>query len=149
MPYFENTVSRRKAIAGIGASTLASSAVLAQPDRRVRLIVPTSAGGATDATARLLQPGLSTALGMTVVVENVPGASGVIGLQTLTRSSPTDITLVVITNSVAILPSTMKSFPFDVLKDFTPVAMLASIPMALAASAKLPVTNARDLWSHC
>jgi tripartite-type tricarboxylate transporter receptor subunit TctC len=111
----------------------------------VRLVVPTSAGGATDATARALQPGHAAALGVPVIVENLPGASGVVGLQAVARSGPNDMTFAVITNSVAILPSVMKAFPFDVARDFTPIAMLAFIPMVVAVNAKVPANNAREL----
>lgn len=138
-------IGRRRALATLGAACTAPIGAWAQQEGRVRLIVPTSAGGATDATARALQPGLASALGVPVIVENVPGASGVLGLQTVARSSPQEMTLAVITNSVAILPSVMRAFPFDTSRDFTPIAMLASIPMALAVNPKVPATNAKEL----
>ena len=138
--------SRRRMLISLGYSAgLLALPTLAQQPRRIRLVVPTSAGGATDAAARALQPGLSAALGMPVVVENLPGAAGVIGLQSLHRPVAGEISLVVITNSLAILPSTMKSFPFDVMKDFTPVAMLANIPMALASNPLLGTKNVQEL----
>ncbi|MGE8452959.1 MAG: Bug family tripartite tricarboxylate transporter substrate binding protein [Pseudomonadales bacterium] len=136
---------RRRVLAGIGGLAITSMPVIAKAERRVRLIVPTSAGGATDLIARTLQPGFSKALGVPVIVENAPGASGLIGLQVVRRSSPADICLAVITNSLAILPSTMKAFPFDVEKEFTPIAMLATIPMAMAANPKLKAANAKEL----
>ena len=139
-------LTRRRMLSVMLACGTVSEKAFAQPERRVRLIVPTSAGSATDATARAIQPGLAAALGVPVYVEDIPGASGVIGLQALARAAPHDMTLVVITNSVAILPSVMKAFPFDVPRDFTPIAMLASVPMVLAVNpARVPAKNAREL----
>jgi tripartite-type tricarboxylate transporter receptor subunit TctC len=137
--------TRRRALATMLATAAWSTRAFAQSGRYVRLVVPTSAGGATDATARALQPGLAAALGAPVVVENMPGASGVVGLRAVARAGPQDMTFAVITNSVAILPSVMKAFPFDVAKDFTPIAMLAYIPMTLAVNSKVPASNAKDL----
>lgn len=141
---FPLALTRRKTLAMI-ASAIAAPAAFGQGEGRVRLIVPTSAGSGTDSTARALQPGLAAALGIPVVVENIPGASGVLGLQTVARAAPNDLTLAVITNSLVILPSVMKSFPFDVTRDFTPISMLATIPMVLAVNSKVPATNAKEL----
>src|SRR5437868_4248644 len=136
----------RRQILAMLASAVAAPAALAQGSNIVRLIVPTSAGSATDATARALQPGLSAALGgVPVIVENMAGASGLLGLRAVARAAPTELTLAVITNSLVVLPSVMKSFPFDVTKDFTPVSMLATIPMVLAVNANVPATNAKEL----
>lgn len=137
---------RRRVIKMILACGAGPAVAIAQTKGRVRLIVPTSSGSATDTTARILQPGLSSALGVPVVVEPMPGASGIVGLHALARSDPNDMTLAVITNSLVTLPSVMKSFPFDVTKDFTPIAMLTSIPMVMAVNAaNVRATNAKEL----
>src|SRR5438445_9926874 len=136
--------TRRKTLAVL-ASAIASPVAFGQGESRVRLIVPTSAGSGTDAPARALQPGLAAALGVPVVVENIAGASGVLGLQTVARASPNDMTLAVITNNLVILPNVMKAFPFDVTKDFTPISMLVTIPMVMAAHPKVPARNAKEL----
>lgn len=135
----------RRRVLSLLASAAAAPAALGQSVSRVRLIVPTSAGSATDATARALQLGLSAALGVPVVVENLAGASGVLGLQTVARAAPTEMTLAVITNSLVVLPNVMKAFPFDVTKDFTPISMLATIPMVLAVNSKVPASNVKEL----
>jgi len=139
-----STLKRRRMLALL-ASAVAAPAVFGQGEGRVRLIVPTSAGSGTDATARALQPGLAAALGVPVIVENLAGAAGVVGLQAVARASPHDMTLVVMTNSLVVLPNVMKAFPFDVTKDFTPISMLATIPMILAVNSKIPATNAKEL----
>src|SRR5881296_3197915 len=85
-------LTRRQTLAML-ASALASPAAFAQGGGLVRLIVPTSAGSGTDSTARALQPGLSAALGgVPVVVENQAGASGVLGLRTVARAAPNEMT---------------------------------------------------------
>lgn len=139
------TAPTRRRVLALLAAGAASSAAFGQSEGRVRLIVPTSAGSGTDATARALQPGLGAALGVPVVVENMAGASGVLGLQTVARAAPHEMTLAVITNNLVILPSVMKGFPFDVTRDFTPISMLVTIPMVLAVNSKVPASNAKEL----
>ncbi|NDZ18751.1 ABC transporter substrate-binding protein [Variovorax sp. WS11] len=138
-------LTRRRALALLAAVGSAPAVAVAQGDQRVRLIAPSSPGSGTDLTARTLQPGLSTTLGAPVVVENITGASGLVGLQTLARAAPTDMTFVVITNNLVITPGVMKAFPFDVTRDFTAVAMLVSIPMVLVVNAaRVPAKNAAE-----
>ncbi len=139
-----SAIKRRQMLAMLACAAAAPGA-FGQAGGRVRLIVPTSAGSGTDATARALQPGLAAALGMPVVVENQAGAAGVIGLTTVARSAPQDLTLAVITNSLVVLPNVMKAFPFDVIKDFTPISMLVTIPMVLAVNSKVPAANVKEL----
>src|SRR5689334_24070029 len=99
--------------------SLAAGAALAQQDRAVRFILPNAAGSGVDAITRASQPAFAKALGAPVVVENQPGASGVLGLQALARSAPDGTTLSIVSNNVVIFPSIMKSLPFDVIGDFT------------------------------
>ncbi|NDZ18796.1 ABC transporter substrate-binding protein [Variovorax sp. WS11] len=142
--YSHAALTRRRALALLAVAG-ASPAAFGQQEGRVRLIVPTSAGSGTDATARALQPGLGAALGVPVIVENMPGAAGVIGLQAVARAAPQDMTLAVITNSLVVLPSVMKGFPLDVTRDFTPISMLVTIPLVLAVNSKVPASNAKEL----
>jgi len=139
------TVGRRSVLpllAGIGIM-LGDDPARAQ--RAARLIVTSSPGSATDATARALQSGIAPILGMPVVVENIPGASGLVGLQALARAAPGDMTFAVIPNNLAILPSVMRSFPFDVMRDFTHIAMLASVPVLLVGNAaRISAGNAAE-----
>lgn len=139
----QHVLKRRQMLTALGAS-LAMPSAFGQGESRVRLIVPTSAGSGTDSTARALQPGLAAALGLPVVVENMAGASGVVGLQAVARAAPSDLTLAVITNNLVILPSVMKAFPFDVTKDFTPIGMLVTLPMVLAVNPRVPAKTVKD-----
>ncbi len=136
-------LSRRKVGAMLAASTFAPMS-FGQSERRVRFIVPTSTGASIDAVARIIQPGMAKALGIPVFVENIPGASSVVGLQTVARSAPNEMTIAIVTNTLVILPNTMKAYPFDVEQDFTPLGMLVSIPLGLAVNSKVPAASANE-----
>lgn len=110
------------------AAPLASSSFAQQP---VRFILPNAAGSGVDAITRAAQPAFAKALGAPVVVENQPGAGGVVGLQSLARTAPDGHTLSVVSNNVVIFPSVLKSLPFDMPGDFTPIAVVGATPMVL------------------
>ena len=118
----------------------------AQQDRPVRFVLPNAVGSGVDAITRAAQPAFSKALGAPVVVENQTGAGGVIGLQTLARSAPDGHTLSVVSNNVVIFPSVLKSLPFDMPGDFTPIAVVGSTPMVLVVNpSKVSATNHKEL----
>lgn len=128
------------------ALSVAAGAAFAQPqDRPVRFILPNAAGSGVDAITRAAQPALAKALGAAVVVENQTGAGGVIGLQSLARSAPDGHTLSVVSNNVVIFPSVLKSLPFDMPGDFTPIAVVGSTPMVLVVNpAKMAAANHKE-----
>jgi tripartite-type tricarboxylate transporter receptor subunit TctC len=126
------------------ALLLSASPALAQ--QPVRFILPNAAGSGVDTITRAAQPAFSKALGAPVVVENQSGAGGVIGLQALARSAPDGNTLSVVSNNVVIFPSVLKSLPFDMPGDFTPIAQVGSTPMVLLVNpSKVPATNHKEL----
>ncbi|TFZ06290.1 tripartite tricarboxylate transporter substrate binding protein [Ramlibacter henchirensis] len=100
----------------------------------VRFVLPNATGSGVDAITRAAQPAMAKALNANVVVENQPGAGGVVGLQTLARSAPDGNTLSVVSNNVVIFPSVLKSLPFDMPNDFTPIAVVGATPMVLVAN---------------
>ena len=119
-------------------------ASLAQ-DRPVRFILPNAAGSGVDAITRAAQPAFAKALGAPVVVENQPGAGGVVGLQSLSRAAPDGQTLSVVSNNVVIFPSVLKSLPFDMPGDFTPIAVVGATPMVLIANpSKVQAANHKE-----
>jgi tripartite-type tricarboxylate transporter receptor subunit TctC len=143
--------SRRRFVGttiGVAAAAAASAASLpawAQGgDKSVRFVLPNATGSGVDAITRAAQPALAKALGMPVVVENQPGAGGVVGLQTLARSAPDGMTLSVVSNNVVIFPSVLKSLPFDMPGDFTPIAIVGSTPIVLVVNAKVPAANSKE-----
>jgi tripartite-type tricarboxylate transporter receptor subunit TctC len=101
-----------EAIAGLGAFGLAGGAQ-AQTDKVMRFILPNATGSGVDAITRSAQNALGKALGALVVIDNQPGAGGIVGLQALARSAPDGNTLSVVSNNVVIFPSVYKSLPFN------------------------------------
>ena len=142
-----NHTTRRHAMAalGLGALVAAAPSAWAQADRTIRFVLPNATGSGVDAITRAAQPALAKALGHAVVVDNQPGAGGVLGLQTLARSAPDGFTLGVVSNNVVIFPSVIKQLPFDMPGDFTPIAVVGTTPMVIVANAKLPVNNSKEL----
>lgn len=130
--------------AAAAASTTSLPAWAQVGDKTVRFVLPNATGSGVDAITRAAQPALAKALGMPVVVENQPGAGGVVGLQTLARSAPDGLTLSVVSNNVVIFPSVLKSLPFDMPGDFTPIAIVGSTPIVLVVNAKVPAANSKE-----
>jgi tripartite-type tricarboxylate transporter receptor subunit TctC len=138
--------SRREllALTGAAAVSLTGTPSWAQ-DRTVRFILPNATGSGVDAITRAVQPALAKALGHSVIVENQAGAGGVVGLQALARSPADGFTLSVVSNNVVIFPSVLKSIPFDMPGDFTPIAVVGYTPIVLVANAKVPASNSKEL----
>lgn len=116
------------------------------PNRPVRLVVGFGAGGATDTFTRIFSGPLSQALGQTVFVENIAGASGYIGWNTVARSSPDGYTLMMAENALVIRPG-FKDIkpPFDPSTEFEPVAFVATSPLAVCVSNQVPADNMKEL----
>lgn len=111
----------------------------------VKFILPNATGSGVDTITRSAQNALGKALNASVVVENQPGAGGVVGLQALARSAPDGSTLSVVSNNVVIFPSVLKSLPFDMPGDFTPIAIVGATPMVLVVNpTKVSATNHRE-----
>src|SRR5260221_12289977 len=120
------------------------------PARPVRLIVPTGAGAATDVMARLLSDGVSRTLGQSLVVENMPGASGILAHQAVARAAPDGHTLLFTnTSGMAINLISFKQLPYEPTRDFTPVALVCSLgPQMLSVNATLPVSTVSELIAY-
>jgi tripartite-type tricarboxylate transporter receptor subunit TctC len=137
----------RQIIRALLCGVLLSSAVEANgqvwPARPVRLIVPTGPGAATDVMARLLADGVSRTLGQPMVVENMPGASGIVAHQAVARATPDGYMLLFTnTSGLGINLISFKQLPYDPTRDFAPVAMVCSLgPQMLSVNAELPVRS--------
>jgi len=141
------SVHRRTFLGQALATTLlgATGAAFAQSDRPVKFILPNATGSGVDAITRAAAPALGKALGTSVVVENQAGAGGVVGLQALAKNPPDGYTLSVVSNNVVIFPSVLKSLPFDMPGDFTPIAIVGSTPMVLVVNPnKVSATNSKE-----
>lgn len=131
----------------LSAALVAAGATCAQnfPSAPITIVVPYSPGGGTDIMARLVGQELSQDLGISVVIENKPGASGNIGTTQVAKSKPDGYTLLFTSSGHAINPSLFKSLPFDPVKDFEPVAQLASGPSVLVVNAQSSYHTPSDL----
>jgi tripartite-type tricarboxylate transporter receptor subunit TctC len=116
------------------------------PTHPIRLVVPFPAGGTTDILAREVGQKLSVSLGQSVVIDNRPGAAGNIGSDLVAKSAPDGYTLLMCTVSThAINPNLYAKLPYDHLKDFVPVVLVASVPNVLEVTPALPVNSVADL----
>jgi tripartite-type tricarboxylate transporter receptor subunit TctC len=116
------------------------------PKQIIKIVSPYSAGGLGDTLPRVVAAGLSERLGQQVIVENIPGASQVVGVQTVARAKPDGYTLLFASStSMGINVAVSKSLPYDPVRDFTPVAIAFSTPLFLAVNPKLPVNSVQDL----
>ena len=131
----------------LSASCLAAAAASAQtyPARPVRMIVPFSAGGATDVVTRIVASRLPEVLGQQVVIDNRAGAGGLIGTDIAAKSNPDGYTLLATGTPHVILPNLHKTLPYDALGDFTPVMQIGSQPYALTVHPSLGVNSLKDL----
>jgi tripartite-type tricarboxylate transporter receptor subunit TctC len=116
------------------------------PNRTIRLVVPFPAGGTTDILAREVAQKLTEVLGQAVVVDNRPGAAGNIGSDLVAKSAPDGYTLLMGTvGTHAINPSLYSKMPYDHVKDFAPVVLVAGVPNVLVVNPALPVKSVSDL----
>lgn len=132
-------------------AALASGPASAQeyPSRPMRLVIPFAAGGTTDSTGRLIAAGLSTRLGQQVVVENRPGAGSQIGMEYVARAVPDGYTLAFGgSDGLVVLPAVKKKAPYDSVKDFTPVAIVANAALSFTINAKVPANNLREFIAY-
>ncbi len=128
------------------AALLLVSAAHAQqfPNRPIRFIVPFQPGAGTDITARTVGGKMNELLGQQVVVDNRPGASGNIGLELAARAAPDGYTVALISATMAVNSVLQKRMPFDLLRDFAPVAQMTSQPYCLTVHPAIPSKTARD-----
>lgn len=147
------TVSRRRvlgvALAAASAFAAAPGTALAQgfPNRPVTIVVPYPAGGTTDTLARVMQEPLQKLLGQTVVIDNKPGASGMLGTRLVARAPADGYTLLLPNNALAISPHVSKDAGFATT-DFVPVSMVSLHPMVLITNPVLPAQNVAQLIEH-
>ena len=147
------TLPRRRFLlltAGIAALPTLASTVRAQPYpmRPITLVVPVAAGGGVDAVARILAGKMREALKQSVVVENRPGAGSMIGANFVAKAAPDGYTLLLMEPAAVLAKWLNKSVTYDVLRDFAPIALVASEPLVLFARSSLPVNDVKELVAY-
>lgn len=116
------------------------------PTRTVRIVVAQPPGGGTDTIARLIADRLAKQLGQPFIVENKPGAGLLVGTETVARAEPDGYTLLVgLNGNMAVNPSLYANLPYDPIRDFTPVAMLANYPFLLVVNKDFPAKSVKEL----
>jgi tripartite-type tricarboxylate transporter receptor subunit TctC len=127
------------------AGTFAAAAQSAFPSKPVHILVPYAAGGGVDILARTLGDVVSRQWGQAVVIDNRPGAGGVVASQALVAAPPDGTTLIVVASGHATNPFLYAKLPYDTFKDFTPISLLASSPNVLLVRADSPLKNLADV----
>jgi tripartite-type tricarboxylate transporter receptor subunit TctC len=115
------------------------------PSRPITMIVPFPAGGGTDVNGRVVADRMSGSLGRPIIVENISGADGSIGIGRAARARPDGYTIVVGQTSTLVLNGAMYSLQYDVLNDFAPISPLTAAPLVLFARKAMPANNLREL----
>ena len=140
------STTRRAALAALLACS--GLGAYAQSDKPLRMIVPLAAGSTVDAVARAIAPGFGKATGHPVVVENIVGAGGIPGTNQIVKAPKDGLTLGMISSNHVINPGIYKTIPYDSLKDITPIAVLATVPLVLVVNPALPVKSVKDLLAY-
>lgn len=115
------------------------------PSKLIRVINPAAPGGNSDLLFRTLSPKMIEALGQQMVMEYRPGAGATVGSELLSRSAPDGYTVMIVAASHVMNPAIVKKLPYDTIRDFTPLGMIADIPSALVTHPSLPAKQVKDL----
>lgn len=134
--------------AALAAGAFGTASAAGYPERPVRLILGTGAGAAPDVTARIFTAKLTELLGQQFVVDNRPGAGGIIGMDVVSRAAPDGYTLVGCSLGQAIRPALRKQLPFDPLKDFTRITLYGAVPNVLVVNPSVPVRSLKEFVAH-
>jgi tripartite-type tricarboxylate transporter receptor subunit TctC len=134
---------------GVAAAALLLMAAGARaenfPSKPVRILVPYAAGGAVDVLARTLGQSLAKTWGQQPVIDNRPGAGGIIASQALAQAAPDGYTLILVASGHPLNQFIYPSLPYDTFKDFTAISQIASSPLAIVVSVKSPYTKLEDM----
>lgn len=143
----KTSTSRRHALRALALALSASAGVApaGAAEKPLKIVVPVDAGSTPDAVARALVAPLAKAAGQPVIVENLPGAGGVLGTAQLVRAPRDGSTLGLIASNHVINPSLYKSIPFDPVKDIAPLTLVASSPFVLVVHKSVPARNLQEL----
>ena len=141
---------QRRTLIAAAALALAAGGALAQPwpAKPVTMIIPFPPGGTLDAVGRLLAQKLGEQLGQTFIVENRAGGAGTIGSIAVTKAQPDGYTLLFNASTLTTTPMAMKSVPYDAVKDFAPIALVAKAPLAIALNNNVPANDVKGLIAY-
>ena len=134
-------------LAALIALTAAAAIAPAQPypARPIRFLVPFGPGGVGDITARVVAQKMSASLGQQVIIDNRPGAGGIVASEIVAKAAPDGYTLLLLNNAHAVSMSLFKSLPYDTLRDFAPISSIATFSIVLLVNADSPIKSVKDL----
>jgi tripartite-type tricarboxylate transporter receptor subunit TctC len=142
-------MARTTIAAGVLAATIAAAAAQPFPARPITMVVPFGAGGPTDALARIIAERMRSALGEPLLVENVTGASGTIGITRVARAAPDGYTIVLGNwPSFVVASATYNNLTYDVVKDFEPIALLPNNPYIIVTRKGVPAKDLKELIAY-
>lgn len=134
--------------AAIALALPAAAGAQSFPTKPVKLVVPFPPGGTPDIVSRLISEHMSKTLGQAVIIDNRAGASGNIGAQAVAKSPADGYTLLVCAFSCTVSPSLYTPAPYDLQRDFSPVAMLGTVPSVLVVNPKVPAANLEEFLAY-
>jgi len=139
-----------RAITAAAAAMLLSAAALAQdyPSRTITITVPFAAGGPTDTVARLIGQSMSKTLGQTVIIENVAGAGGTIGVEKVAKAKPDGYTLLLMHIGISTSPSLYRNLRYDPIKELDPIGLITDVPMTVVANKDFPPKDMKELIAY-
>jgi tripartite-type tricarboxylate transporter receptor subunit TctC len=132
----------------LGAATLAGAVHAQTVPGPIRIIVPFTPGTTLDSVSRVIGPVIARRMGQSVITDNKPGASGIIGMDATAKAAPNGQTIMVSTNTSLTLPLFYKTVPFDVLKSFQPLGIVGSNNFALVVHPSVPASNPKELIAY-
>jgi tripartite-type tricarboxylate transporter receptor subunit TctC len=147
-------VTRRRALIGFGGGLAAlaahpAGAQAAYPSRNIKMIVPYPAGGTTDLLGRMVAEQIKNGLNAVVIVENKPGAATTLGAEQVARSEPDGYTLLMATSTTLAINRTLyRKLPYDPVKDFAPISLVAAVPFALIINPAIPARTLAEFIAH-
>ncbi|MBB1634278.1 tripartite tricarboxylate transporter substrate binding protein [Cupriavidus sp. UME77] len=138
----------RRAAGALLACAAASAFAQGYPNKAVRVIIPFPPGGPTDTVGRMLAQKLSEQTGQSFIVDNRPGGQGIIGADAVAKGAADGYTLLFSASTFTTTPMTLRSSPYDVTKDFAPIALVGKGPLAVSVNKNLPVKNIKELIAY-
>ena len=143
------TILLRAALWLLASAALAHAAAAAEtyPSRPIRIVIPSGAGGITDILGRVIAQKLTDSLGQQVVIDNRPGASGIVGSQIVAKAAPDGHTLLMVFPSHPVNPSLYANMPYDTVKAFAPVSMVSAVSTVLVVPSEIAAKTVADLIS--
>jgi tripartite-type tricarboxylate transporter receptor subunit TctC len=147
-------LTRRDVIAGGGGGLVWLTGVpalaeAAYPSRTIKMIVPYPAGGTTDLLGRLIADQLKSGFGATIIVENKPGAGTTLGAEQVAKAEPDGYTLLMATSTTLAINKTLyKNLPYDPVKDFAPIGLVAGVPFALIINPTIPAKTLTEFIAY-